>query len=74
MTDRGFVQVELSKRHHPVSFVWRDKAYQVKEVQECWRLMGAWWENKGEQTFFRVQTDGGGIYELLFDHASSNGE
>ncbi len=69
MTNQGPVQVELSERHRPMSFVWREKTYRVKTVQECWRLMGAWWDNKGEQTFFRVQVDGGGIYGLCFDHA-----
>lgn len=71
MTDRGPVQVELGERSRPLSFVWHGRTYHVKLVQECWRLMGAWWDNKGEQTFFRVQTNGGGIYELRFDHASS---
>jgi hypothetical protein len=71
MSDLGPVQVELNTRHRPASFAWHDKAYRVKTVQECWRLMGAWWDDKGEQTFFRVLTDGGGIYELRFDHAGS---
>jgi len=45
--------------------------HRVKEVQECWRLMGAWWDGEGERTFFRVRTDKGGIYELCFDHEKS---
>ena len=72
MTDQGPVQVELSERRRPMSFVWREKTYRVKTVQECWRFKGAWWDNKGEQTFFRVQVDGGGIYELCFDHAGGD--
>lgn len=71
MTDRGPVQVELDKKNRPASFTWQDRIYRVKVVQECWRFMGAWWDNQGEQTFFRIQTDTGGIYELCFDHMSS---
>ena len=37
-------------------------------VQECWRLVGAWWDGEGEQTFFRVLADTGGIFELCYDH------
>ena len=33
--------------------------------------MGAWWDGEGERTFFRVQSDKGGIYELKFDHQKS---
>ena len=64
-------KVKLSSRNAPTSFTWRDRIYRVKEVQECWRLMGAWWDGEGERTFFRVQTDKGGIYELCFDHKKS---
>ena len=71
MTDRGIVQVDLGAKNRPVRFNWRGRTYQVSAIQECWRLMGAWWDNQGEQTFFRVQADGVGVYELCFDHAKS---
>lgn len=45
--------------------------HRIKEVLECWRLTGAWWDGEGEQTFFRIRTDKGSIYELSFDHARS---
>lgn len=65
------MQVNLSSNNQPVSFEWRGHMHRVKEVQECWRLAGAWWDGEGERTFFRVQTDKGGIYELRFDHNRS---
>jgi len=71
MTDRGPVEIELDMKHRPVGFVWQGRKYRVRSIQECWRLMGAWWNNQGEQTYFRVQADSGGVYELCFDHAAS---
>ena len=65
------IHVNLSSKNAPVSFKWRSRIYRVKEIQECWRLTGAWWDGEGEHTFFRVQTDKGGIYELRFNHANS---
>lgn len=55
----------------PATFKWLGTTYRVKEVQECWRLMGAWWDGEDEKTYFRVQTDKDGIYELCFDHNRS---
>ncbi len=57
-----------SKKHAPVAFRWRGRLYRVSAVRECWRLLGAWWDGEGERTFFRVQTDTGGIFELAYDH------
>ena len=65
------IQVTLSTQNAPVAFKWLDRIYRVKDVQECWRLMGAWWDGEDEQTFFRVETDKGGIYDLRFDHGRS---
>jgi hypothetical protein len=62
------LEVALNKANAPVRFEWRGRTYRVKEIQECWRLVGAWWDGEEDQTFFRVLTDKGGIYELRFDH------
>jgi hypothetical protein len=62
------VTVTLDRRNHPAMFEWRGKVYRVKDVQECWRLIGAWWDGEAEKTFFRIRTDKNGIYELGFDH------
>ncbi len=70
MIDRT-IQVILNSRHAPVAFEWQGKMRRVKEVQECWRLTGAWWDGESERTFFRVITGYGGIYELCFDHGKS---
>jgi len=51
------VEVTLNSKNTPSSFTWRGVIHRVKEVQECWRLMGAWWDGEGERTFFRVRTD-----------------
>ena len=57
-----------SGRQAPKTFSWRGKVYRVSEVQECWRLAGAWWDNEGEKTFFRLRTESGVICELSFNH------
>ncbi|NLN75830.1 MAG: hypothetical protein GX139_05930 [Armatimonadetes bacterium] len=65
------IQVILNSRHAPIAFEWQGRMQRVREVQECWRLIGAWWDGDGERTFFRVLTEHGGIYELYFDHVDS---
>lgn len=65
------IQVALSANNVPSKFNWRGRIYRIKEVHECWRLAGAWWDGEAERTFFRVRTDKGGIYELCFDHGRS---
>ncbi len=63
------ITVTLNNRNHPLAFEWRGRVHRVTEVQECWRLVGAWWDGESENTFFRVRTDKNGIYELKFDHS-----
>lgn len=75
MCPRKFAGKQLSvsldaDKQAPKSFSWRGKVYRVSEVQECWRLAGAWWDGEGEKTFFRLLTAGGVICELSFNHAS----
>ena len=62
------VTVKLGKSHQPLAFKWRERMYHIREVQECWRFVGAWWDGESEKTFFRIATDSGGIYELCYDH------
>ena len=70
-----------ANKQAPKSFSWRGKVYHVSEVQECWRLAGAWWDvppsgipseggREGEKTFFRLLTAGGVICELAYNHAN----
>ena len=63
------VEIALdSMKHAPAAFRWRGRLYRVSAIRECWRLLGAWWDGEGERTFFRVQTDTGGVFELAYDH------
>jgi hypothetical protein len=52
----------------PMEFHRGGRTYRVAEVQDCWRLVGNWWDGRGERTFFRVLVAGGGIFELAYDH------
>jgi len=63
------IQVTIGKGKTPLAFRWRGRVHRVIKVQECWRLVGAWWDGEGEMTFFRVRTDLGGFYDLGYDHA-----
>jgi len=65
------LQVCLNLSNSPISFIRHKKLYKVKQILECWRLTGAWWDGQPERTFFRVLTDHYGIFELSFDHAKS---
>lgn len=69
--DKFAIQVVLNNKNRPAAFKWLGRMYRVAEVQECWRLTGAWWDGESERTYFRVRTDKGGIYELCFDHKRS---
>lgn len=65
------ISISLNARNQPVSFKWRERIYRVKDIQEVWRVIGAWWDGEGETTFFRITTDKGGIYEIAYNHAKS---
>jgi hypothetical protein len=66
-------RVALDKRRHtPATFRWRGKLYRVSAVQECWRLVGKWWDGEGERTFFRVLAESGGVFEICYDHGRQN--
>ena len=62
------VPVRLDKNGGPAAFAWRDRMYRVAEVQDRWRLLGAWWDGEGEYTFYRVRAHDGGFYDLCYDH------
>ncbi len=72
LPNNAVIQVELNGSNLPAGFRWRGRAYRVKNIRECWRFTGAWWNEDGEKTFFRVQVDNLGIYELCFDHNCSS--
>lgn len=63
------VQIALdSRKSAPIAFRWRRRAYHVACIQECWRMVGDWWDGEGERTFYRVLTTTGGIFEICYDH------
>jgi len=51
----------------PRSFRWRGRRYTVRAVLERWKETGRWWEGEASKFFFRVETTGGGLWELYFD-------
>lgn len=70
---KSLICVALNRDSHtPTQFRRGDRTYRVAEVQDCWRLIGNWWDGIGEKTFFRVLVAGGGIFELAYDHAHRN--
>ncbi len=50
----------------PLAFSFRGR-HRVARVLEAWREAGEWWEGHGERQVYRVETEGGGVFELLFD-------
>lgn len=63
------IQIVLdANKRLPRAFRWKGKTYSISNIQECWRLVGAWWDGEGERTFFRIQAENGGIFEICYDH------
>ncbi len=74
--------VRDEKTKIPVSFVWRDKEYKIKEVIACWPdysfpKSGAkrkrWWQRR-HRNYYRVLTDEDLVFELYFDRGSKEQE
>lgn len=53
----------------PKFFWWRGQQYTVRAVLERWKDTGRWWEGERPKFFFRLQTSGGGLWEVYFDPA-----
>jgi hypothetical protein len=70
------------KTKNPVSFVWREKKYKIKEVIASWPdysfpKSGAkrkrWWQRK-HRNYYRVLTDDNEVFEIYFDRGSKEQE
>ncbi|TDA66946.1 MAG: hypothetical protein D9V47_11540 [Clostridia bacterium] len=61
------IQVNCNDGGPPGSFRWRGKKYAVAAVLERWRDTGRWWEGEAPKIFFRLQTPGGGLWEIYLD-------
>jgi hypothetical protein len=67
--EQSAITVMLDGRSRlPSEFVWRGRRYSISAVQDYWRAVGAWWDGEGERTFFRTLIQGGGIFEICYDH------
>lgn len=51
----------------PRRFSWRGRWYRVRHIHEQWQDQGAWWAEEAPHWFFRVEVEGGGIFELASD-------
>lgn len=64
------IKVDYDAGLHTVrSFVWRRKSYPVSSIISSWKIRQALW-NEGKEVdriYFRVQTAGGGSYDLYWD-------
>jgi len=65
---RGRVEV-VAKDGVPCVFKWRGRRYLVRKVLEKWKDTGRWWEGEAAKLFFRVETAGGGLWEVYLDTA-----
>lgn len=45
----------------------------MADILDSWRDTGAWWDGELEKTFWRVETSGGGVFELWQDTAGAWG-
>ncbi len=67
VVDRPLDPPVLDAQRRPLRFRWAGRSYLVAEVLDSWQDVGAWWEGEAEKTFWRVETAGGGIFELWQD-------
>lgn len=51
----------------PHRFRWAGSSHRVVAILDNWQDVGAWWEGEPEKSFWRVETEGGGIFELWQD-------
>jgi len=51
----------------PRQFGWRGRWYRVRQIHEQWQDQGAWWMEESPHWFFRVEVEGGGMFELASD-------
>ncbi|MCK4385061.1 MAG: hypothetical protein KAW52_02235 [candidate division Zixibacteria bacterium] len=74
--------IQDEKTKNPVSFVWRDKEYKIKEVIAFWpdysySKSGAkrnrWWQRR-HRNCYRVLTDEDEVFEIYFDRGSKEEE
>jgi len=60
------IEVKL-KEGEPAGFAWRGTYYAVKEVLDCWKDAGCWWQGENTKIFYRVMTGQGSIFEIYRD-------
>lgn len=58
----------LARTPEPIAFPWRGSRYRVTEILDTWEEAGRWREEESPRTAFRVQTEGGGVFELVRLH------
>src|SRR4029453_2182452 len=51
----------------PSVFEWRGKRYQVVDVIGRWRIEGRWWSDGRDREYWRVEANGGAVWDLYHD-------
>lgn len=64
------VPVQAAPDGTPLWFTYRRRR-RVVRVLDTWREIGEWWDGRGERTVYRVEAEGGGVFEL--DHRPRDG-
>lgn len=55
------------KGGQPAGFTWRNNFYAIKQVLDCWKDAGCWWEGENTKIFYRVIAVQGSIFEIYLD-------
>ena len=64
------VRVRRGADDRPCGFAWRGRWHPVAEILDTWVYRSPWWRATPlEETFYRVRTAEGGLYELAEDGA-----
>ena len=66
------------KTRNPVSFVWKEKEYKIKEIIAFWPDFSypktgskgkRWWQRK-HRNYYRILTEGNEVFEIYFDRGA----
>ncbi len=65
--ERPLEQVGLGPGGRPLFLRWRGRSWRVTRTADVWKDVGCWWEEEGEKVFYRLEVDGGRLFEVYLD-------
>ena len=64
------VDVTTSDDGLPLTWLRQRRRYRVLAISEHWRIVDEWWADEVRRDYFRVETDGGHVFDIYHDMVS----